>query len=1110
MPFSEAYYDDFDSVIRKRGEDYFIRGKVRFRTLASDSVIAVVYGSQPYTVALHLTTTTLNASCDCPHYDDGNLCKHLWAVMLALNFKQWPQPGIELPPLSSGYADDDSYNTTSTGRKPFQTSSPSKRGRPGSSAGAPPPKKTWRNDVAAIRTGMANSTNLSEREVLDSPPIIYAIDLDRSSAENKLHLQFAKQGYHKNGTVSSLKPLAISHGDIPLLPDATDQQIVLMLLGSQSQFNNSYYWNDRTQPQRLIPEQIPLLMPLIASTGRCVVQAKNQGVLHGITWQADAPIEARIQLVATPNGNYSVTANLFGSNGKIIPFGQVQLMIPGVVLIHTKLHPLHDNGALPWVRYTHTVGAVTIPAADIHEFLENHYSSPTALPIELPSQLGITEVSVAPTPILRLSSYKDSYRDTSSQLQADIFFGYNGLEVPATASTRCLYNRAEQQLLHRDRAAEQAAMSFLVSLNVRHRDSSSWQKTWTVATNKLSFIVRTLSQAGWVVEAEGKIYRTSSHISIAVQSGIDWFEVHGTATFGDTSAGLPQIVAALLKGNGMVLLDDGSYGLLPEEWLKKYEVLGQLGEPSGDHIRFQRSQTGMLDALLLAQPEITFDKGFRQARQQLQRFKSIKPAKAPKTFVGTLRQYQKEGLGWIQFLQKFRFGGCLADDMGLGKTVQVLALLESRRLLRQKGEQAASKGAASSTTEPIPPSLVVVPKSLIFNWMKEAAHFAPKLQLLNNTGLARRAVKVEQLHQYDVILTTYGTLRNDVQFLKDFRFDYLILDEAQAIKNASTESAKAVRLLQGNHRLAMSGTPIENHVGELWSLFEFLNPGMLGGASFFRTMDTTANPNDESRKMLAHTLRPFILRRTKEQVAPELPAKTEQTVYCELEPAQRKLYNELRSYYRNTLLGLIDERGLGRSKMQVLEALLRLRQLACHPGLVDKKKLDAGSAKLDMLIPQLVEVVEEGHKVLVFSQFTSFLAIVKKRLDAKKINYEYLDGKTTKRQAVVERFQNDPDCKLFLISLKAGGLGLNLTAADYVFLLDPWWNPAVEAQAIDRAHRIGQQQTVFAYRLIARDTVEEKVLKLQESKRQLADAIINADNALIRDLTKEDLELLLS
>jgi SNF2 family DNA or RNA helicase len=361
-----------------------------------------------------------------------------------------------------------------------------------------------------------------------------------------------------------------------------------------------------------------------------------------------------------------------------------------------------------------------------------------------------------------------------------------------------------------------------------------------------------------------------------------------------------------------------------------------------------------------------------------------------------------------------------------------------------------------------------------------------------------------------VILTTYGTLRRDIVALQNHQFDYVILDEAQAIKNFGSASSKAARLLKANHRLTMTGTPVENHLGELWSLFEFLNPGMLGKASVLRLSGAgsrTVAP--ETRELLAAGLRPFLLRRTKEQVAKELPAKVEQTLFCELEPDERKLYNELRDHFRASLLAGTS-RTWNKRKLQVLEALLRLRQAACHPGLVDKKRATGSSTKLDTLLSQLEEVLQEGHKALIFSQFTSLLALVRAQLDAQGATYEYLDGKTRDRQAPVERFQNDPDCKLFLISLKAGGVGLNLTAADYVFLLDPWWNPAVEAQAIDRTHRIGQDKPVFAYRLIAKDTVEERVLELQSSKRELATAILNEDNALVSNLKPEDLELLLS
>jgi SNF2 family DNA or RNA helicase len=395
--------------------------------------------------------------------------------------------------------------------------------------------------------------------------------------------------------------------------------------------------------------------------------------------------------------------------------------------------------------------------------------------------------------------------------------------------------------------------------------------------------------------------------------------------------------------------------------------------------------------------------------------------------------------------------------------------------------------------------------------LKKAARFAPELAVLDYRGLGRRHLR-ERFAAGHVAVTTYGTLRRDATVLKDVEFDCVVPDEAQAIKNASSQAAKAARLLRAEQRLALSGTPVENHLGELWSLFEFLNPGMLGTSAAFKRLGARpgVNAGREHVDFLARALRPFFLRRTKDEVLDDLPPKTEQTLHCELSRTERRRYDELREHYRTALFARADEVGIERMKIHVLEGLLRLRQAACHPALLDPARAGDGSAKVDTLLEQLAAVVEEGHKALVFSQFTKLLAVVRSRLDAAGHAYEYLDGRTRKRREKVARFQSDPDCPLFLISLKAGGHGLNLTAADYVFLLDPWWNPAVEAQAIDRAHRIGQRRTVVAYRLIARDTVEEKVVELQDSKRELAAALFGGERGALRDMTREDLELLLS
>src|SRR5438445_2146383 len=471
------------------------------------------------------------------------------------------------------------------------------------------------------------------------------------------------------------------------------------------------------------------------------------------------------------------------------------------------------------------------------------------------------------------------------------------------------------------------------------------------------------------------IFRRRVSFSIEVSSGVDWFELHGEVEYGNTTARLPELLEALRRADKMVRLDDGTYGVLPEEWLRRIAPLAGMGEPEQGHMRFRQSQAGLLDALVAAQPEASCDETFARVREELQRFHSVEPAAQPAGFVGRLRDYQSEGLGWMGFLRRFSFGGCLADDMGVGKTAQVLALIETRRELRATGE-------------PVGPSLVVVPRSLVFNWKQEAERFTPRLRVLDYTGPERNG---DDFASYDAILATYGTLRRDAVRLKDVEFDYVVLDEAQAVKNADTESAKAVRLLRGVHRLALSGTPIENHLGELWSLFECLNRGMLGAASVFKLAGVAArNPDDETRRLLAQALRPFILRRTKSQVARELPPKTEQTVHCAMDSAQRQLYDELRRHYRDALLKRIETEGLAKSKIQVLEALLRLRQAPCHPGLLDPKRRGEPSAKLVTLLEQLREVIDEGHKALVFSQFTTLLGIVRDRVDAARVAYEYL------------------------------------------------------------------------------------------------------------------------
>jgi len=814
-------------------------------------------------------------------------------------------------------------------------------------------------------------------------------------------------------------------------------------------------------------------------------------------WDDMGSWEFRIEAIPDEQGRQYEICGVLCRSTQQLSMAQLDYIFPeGIFLLDTTIAPF--TGSPEWIEFFRNEGSFFVPRNEADSWLEAMLGLRTTPPMNLPEELRIEETEANPQPILRVSPKKEIWNHPD--LAGQLYFDYLGNTIEENHPSARIALVSHRQAIMRNTQIENQAKQQLREAGFRQQQDYRGKSSWTISPSRLSTAVRDLVSAAWQVEAEGKLFQNPRHLNLHISSGIDWFELRGSAEFGDSRVAVPRLLTALRRHEHTILLDDGNFGILPEEWLQKYGILAGLGTAEGDIVRFRRSQAGVLDALLAAQPEVSWDDTFEKVRRELHSFAGVNSADAPSGFQGTLRPYQKIGLGWIHFLQQFGFGGCLADDMGLGKTIQVLSLLEERRSLRTDAE----------SPDDIPPSLVVMPRSLVFNWRKESERFTPKLRILEHTGV-ERIRSHEHFDDYDVIFTTYGTLRRDAPFFKDKLFDYIILDEAQAVKNASTESAKAARLLRGSHRLTMSGTPIENHLAELWSLFEFLNPGMLGSASVFKLGKAAASKLDEkSHSLLSQALRPFILRRTKAQVAPELPAKFEQTLFCELKAPQRTLYNELRDHYRRTLLRRIEHEGIHSSKIHILEALLRLRQAAIHPGLIDKGRVDESSAKLDMLLPHLIEVLDEDHKALVFSQFTSMLDILRQRLDQEKIRYEYLDGKTKNRALPVERFQNDPESKLFLISLKAGGLGLNLTAAEYVFLLDPWWNPAVEAQAIDRTHRIGQTRSIFAYRLIAKETVEERVLELQGMKREIADAIINQKNSLLRNLAPEDLEILLS
>ncbi|MFK7783949.1 MAG: SNF2-related protein [Crocinitomicaceae bacterium] len=579
-------------------------------------------------------------------------------------------------------------------------------------------------------------------------------------------------------------------------------------------------------------------------------------------------------------------------------------------------------------------------------------------------------------------------------------------------------------------------------------------------------------------------------VQTSVSSGIDWFEIHAKVSFGDQAASLKEVQKAVVNKTRYIKLGNGTLGVMPKEWIEKFSSYFRSGVVKDDFIKAHHTNFQLIDDLF--EKEIMSEEAVLKLtdyQEKLSSFLSIETTEVPQKLNATLRDYQKEGLSWLNFLDEFGFGGCLADDMGLGKTIQMIAYL----LLQ------AEKGRTDA-------NLVIVPTSLLFNWQLELDKFAPHLKRVVVYGADRKTKSID-FSKYDIVITSYGTMLSDIEYLKAYRFNCIILDESQAIKNPSSKRYKAARLLEGRQRLVMTGTPLENNTFDLYAQLSFVLPGLFGSAQRFK--DEYSTPIDKFKetkraKELQQKIHPFVLRRTKTQVAKELPEKTEIVLHCEMGLEQQRVYDAYKQEFQ-IYLKKQETDSLNRNSLHVLQGLMKLRQICNSPALLsDDEYYGDESAKLSVLMEQ-ISTLKDNHKILVFSQFVGMLELVKSALEKENIEYAYLTGKTKKRQEQVDNFQSDENVRVFLISLKAGGTGLNLTKAEYVFLIDPWWNPAVENQAIDRAHRIGQENKVVAVRLITPNTIEEKIMELQSRKKELVQDLVHTDTTILKQLSQEDL-----
>jgi SNF2 family DNA or RNA helicase len=610
-------------------------------------------------------------------------------------------------------------------------------------------------------------------------------------------------------------------------------------------------------------------------------------------------------------------------------------------------------------------------------------------------------------------------------------------------------------------------------------------------------------------DLDKKYFLGKIEIQLKTEEKNDWFDLYGTVQLGQFEIPFVKLRNHIMKGIREYELPDKTIAIIPETWFSQFTDVFSLSQKEGDTLRINKYQVDLLSKI-----------NHKQAQNFTVQFQALIEDKTnyetPKEIQATLREYQTEGYSWMRKLRDYQFGGCLADDMGLGKTLQTLTLLAYHHTNVAKKEKSNIEKPNTNQLdlfadhlhdlEKNATSLIVAPASLVHNWENEIRKFAPSLKTKNFTGTSRTQ-NINNFRYYDLIITTYGVIRNDVDSLKKFIFDYIVLDESQNIKNPASVTYKSVKQLNANHKLVLTGTPIENSLTDLWAQLNFINPGLIGTQKWFK--DYYASPiekqQDEAKLQKLKTLTaPFVLRRTKSEVAKDLPPITEQTIMCEMSSKQETLYEEHKSATRNTLLEAFNDVSKTNHTTLILKALNELRQLANNPNMLNPE-FTKESGKTEIVTRHIENLVAEKHKVLIFSSFVKHLNVVEQICKERNWTYSRLTGQTKNREKVIEEFQNNDNNHIFLISLKAGGVGLNLTAADYVLMLDPWWNPAAEAQAVNRAHRIGQDKNVFVYRYITRDTIEEKIVNLQSKKQKLSDELIN-DNMALKNMSHQEIK----
>ena len=1089
------------AIQRVTGGNAFLRGRLYARRKAVDDLftegnevsgqISVRTSDDPYETSVKWKPEdeAFESSCNCPGWrgPDGH-CKHVAAVMVALRDQvRPPRPKQQKKPKKQKSKPIHVPGTVSVGGK-------RRRSRKRRRAKAPKPADGQPLEVLTARD-LQRGRRPSSRGAIDAwlPPEA----LPRP-------LEFEYRLVVRPASITVTPVIAGSRNVIPISEAlgsfnmiATEDRELFRALSRTAR--------GQATTAELRGEDAADVLSML-SKRRVLVEPASMELRF-----ADEPLKPKLELDRVNGESLRVRVTFqLDSNGRRFPLNNGAWFegTPGWHIDATDgvARPVADSVTPAWLVRLYRSPAMVHPGEELPQLLGEYIPRVAAsLGAELPDLSSIADLCDA-TPAFQLKADGDIV-----EARVRIVVKYDGheFEVPPGEMPSPLAflppkkERGRPRVVRRDVGAEMMAIQLLMNQAFEVDESGDFLVAsgddaiafWTEGLGELPeewdrFIPDDLVAV--------TIRDDSVTPQMRVSSGVDWLNLDMAFVAGDSAVSEHELRTCLEKGRRLVKLEDGTFAPIdPEEVGDVLERMAEIYATAGQGQKLPLSQAGRVNDLMKIVANAKVSTSAKTLFGKLADVSEVPSVAKPRTLKATLRPYQKEGFSWLVFLHGLNSGGVLADDMGLGKTIQTIALL-----LWAKAKEGDKL------------NLVVAPTSVVPNWQREIDKFAPSLKSVVWHGPNRHKQKRE-LKDADVMITSYALLRRDEEMLTELGLRYVILDEAQHIKNPMSHTAKAAKKLLSERRLALTGTPIENRLSELWSIFDFVSPGLLGQLKSFE--EKISRPIDrgdqETADRLRATIRPFVLRRLKQDVAKDLPDKIEQEIIVPLADEQSNLYKQILKQVRKSVLSEVEKQGVGKAQIQILAALTRLRQVACDPRLMklpDTNFEHEHSGKLQAFREIISEAVAGGHKVLVFSQFVEMLTHIRAALEEDEVVYEYLDGSTKDRIERVERFNEDPSIPVFLISLKAGGTGLNLTGADTVVHFDPWWNPAVEDQATDRAHRIGQTKVVTVYRLVAKGTVEEKILELSAKKRELVSNVLSTEGSPLKGLTKTDVDNLFS